>query len=106
VSCSCRFAVISDLLSAHVPIIVPTSFWPLASIFRSGWTKLRKPDHIYVEGTLVSSTYQKEFGNGKVTVPLKAWQVIADSIRKLNRTRKDQVPATAPLDTQPEEVPF
>ena len=57
-------------------------------------TKLRKGDHIYVEGTLVSSTYQKEFGKGKnkITVPLKTWQVKADSIRKLNRTKKDQVP--------------
>ena len=71
-------------------------------------TKLRKGDHIYVEGTLVSSTYDKEFGKGKskITVPLKAWQVKADSIRKLNRTRKDQVPDNGPLDAQPEEVPF
>jgi len=56
-------------------------------------TKLRKGDHIYVEGTLVSSTYDQEFGKGKskITLPLKFWQVKADSIRKLNRTRKDQV---------------
>ncbi len=69
---------------------------------------LRKSDHIYVEGTLVSSTYQKEFGKAKnkITVPLKTWQVKADSIRKLNRTKKDQVPDTAPLGAQPEEVPF
>jgi single-stranded DNA-binding protein len=55
-------------------------------------SKLRKGDHIYVEGTLVSSTYEKDFGKGKttVTVPLKSWQVKADSIRKLNRVRKDQ----------------
>jgi single-stranded DNA-binding protein len=70
--------------------------------------KLRKGDHIYVEGTLVSSTYQKEFGKGKnkITLPLKTWQVKADSIRKLNRAKKDQVPDTAPLSAQPEEVPF
>ena len=50
-------------------------------------TKLRKGDHIYVEGTLVSSTFEKEFGKGKskIAVPFKAWQVKADSIRKLNR---------------------
>ena len=71
-------------------------------------TRLRKGDHIYVEGTLVSSTYQKEFGKAKnkITVPLRAWQVKADSIRKLNSTKKDQVPDTAPLGAQPEEVPF
>jgi hypothetical protein len=39
-------------------------------------------------------------------VPLKLWQVKADSIRKLNRTKKEQVPEKAPLDSQPEEVPF
>ena len=71
-------------------------------------TKLRKGDYIYVEGKLVSSTYDKEFGKGKnkVTVPLKTWQVRADSIRKLNRAKKAQVPDTAPVDAQPEEVPF
>jgi len=71
-------------------------------------TKLRKGDHIYVEGTLVSSTFEKEFGKGKtkITVPFKAWQVKADSIRKLNRAKKEQVPDKAPVDAQPEEVPF
>ena len=33
-------------------------------------------------------------------------QALTESIRKLNRTRKDQVPDNAPLDAQPEEVPF
>jgi len=71
-------------------------------------TKLRKGDYIYVEGKLVSSTYDKEFGKGKnkVTVPLKTWQVRANSIRKLNRAKKAQVPDNAPLDAHPEEVPF
>jgi single-strand DNA-binding protein len=71
-------------------------------------TKLRKGDHIYVEGTLVSSTFEKEFGKGKskITVPFKAWQVKADSIRKLTRTKKEQVPDKAPVAAQPEEVPF
>jgi len=71
-------------------------------------TKLRKGDHIYVEGTLVSSTFEKEFGKGKskITVPFKAWQVKADSIRKLNRAKKEQVPDKAPVDARPEEVPF
>jgi single stranded DNA-binding protein len=70
--------------------------------------KLRKGDHIYVEGTLVSSTYEKEFGEGKskITVPFKAWQVKADSIPKLNRTKKELASGEAPLTAQPEEVPF
>jgi hypothetical protein len=32
--------------------------------------------------------------------------VKADSIRKLNRARKEQVRETAPVDPQPQEVPF
>jgi single stranded DNA-binding protein len=70
--------------------------------------KLRKGDHIYVEGTLVSSTYEKDLGKGnsKITVPLTLWQVKADSIRKLNRTKKERPPEKAPLNAQPEEVPF
>jgi single-strand DNA-binding protein len=70
--------------------------------------RLRKGDHVYVEGTLVSSIYEKEQGKGKtkITVPLKLWQVKADSIRKLNRAKKEQVLEEAPLDAQPEEVPF
>lgn len=70
--------------------------------------KLRKGDHIYVEGTLVSNTCEKEFGKGKskTIVPLKVWQVKADSIRKLNRVRKDQAASNVPPDAQPDEVPF
>src|SRR2546427_12015797 len=69
-------------------------------------TKLRKGDHIYVEGTLVSSSYEKEFGKGKskIAVPVKAWQVKADSIRKLSRTKKDQAPDKVPVDTQPADI--
>jgi single-strand DNA-binding protein len=70
--------------------------------------KLRKGDHVYVEGTLVSSIYDKDLGKGKskITMPLNLWQVKADSIRKLNRTKREQVPEKALLDAQPEEVPF
>ena len=59
-------------------------------------TKLRKGDHIYVEGTLVSSTFEKEFGKGqsKIAVPL-------DSIRKLNRVKKEQVSESAPVEAPP-----
>jgi single-stranded DNA-binding protein len=71
-------------------------------------SQLRKGDHIYVEGTLVSSTFEKEFGKGKskITVPFKAWQVKADSIRMLSRTKKDQAPNQVPVDSQPADIPF
>jgi len=67
---------------------------------------LRKGDHVYVERTLVSSVYEKELGKGKIAGRLKLWQVKADSIRKLNRTKKEHVPEKATLDARPEEVPF
>ena len=37
----------------------------------------------------MSSTFEKEFGKGKskIIVPFKAWQVKADSIRKLTKSR-------------------
>jgi hypothetical protein len=56
----------------------------------------------------VSSTFEKEFGKGKskITVPFKTWQVKADSIRKLNRAKKDEVRESVPVDAQPEEVPY
>ena len=56
---------------------------------------LRKGDHVLIEGTLVSSTYERESGKGKraTSVKLTSWQVRADSVRKLNRT-----------DTEPETV--
>ena len=45
----------------------------------------------------MSSTFEKEFGKGKskITVPFKAWQVKTDSIRKLNRAKKEQMPDKA-----------
>ena len=72
------------------------------------YAKLRKGDHIYVKGTLVNSTYQKEFGNAKnkITAPLKTWQVKADSIRKLNRLRKVQGSDNLPVDAKHEDVSF
>ncbi|MGH7743661.1 MAG: single-stranded DNA-binding protein [Candidatus Dormibacteria bacterium] len=52
---------------------------------------LRKGDHILVEGTLVSSSYEREYGKGKkaTTVKHTVWQIRADSIRKLNRAEKE-----------------
>ena len=56
----------------------------------------------------MSSTYEREFAKGKskITVPFKAWQVKADSIRKLNRVDKDNVPDTVAVPAQREEAPF
>ena len=52
---------------------------------------LRQGDHILLEGTLVSSTYDREYGKGKklTTVKHTIWQIRADSIRKLSRVGKE-----------------
>lgn len=52
---------------------------------------LHQGDHILVEGTLVSSNYDREYGKGKkaTTVKHTVWQIRADSIRKLNRGEKE-----------------
>ncbi len=68
-----------------------------------------------VEGTLVSSTYDREYGKGKkpITVKHTVWQVRADSIRKLNRGDKEpealasgSQPATKPQSAATQDVPF
>jgi single-strand DNA-binding protein len=50
--------------------------------------KLRSGDHVHIQGRLVSSTYDKQYGSGKKSIVVKRtfWQVRADSIRKLDRT--------------------
>jgi len=73
--------------------------------------RLRSGDHVHVEGRLVSSTYDKSFGNGKkpVTVKQTFWQVRANAIRKLNRT---EVPSGSAADgaaspsTGEDAIPF
>ena len=52
---------------------------------------LHQGDHVLVEGTLVSSSYAREYGKGKkaTTVKHTVWQIRADSIRKLNRGEKE-----------------
>ncbi len=58
---------------------------------------LRQGDHVLVESTLVSSTYEREYGKGKkaTTVKQTVWQIRADSIRKLNRAENE--PRELPL---------
>jgi len=69
--------------------------------------KLKKGDHLYVVGTLVSNTYEKEVGKGKnkAKAQLTSWQVKAFSIRKLDR--KDTAPAApGTTDAQPGDAPY
>jgi single stranded DNA-binding protein len=72
--------------------------------------KLKKGDHIYAVGTLVSNVYEKEVGKGKAKAKaqITSWQIKAFSIRKLDR--KDAAPAApsaaAAQSPTDEEAPF
>jgi single-strand DNA-binding protein len=70
--------------------------------------KLKKGDHIYIEGTLVSSVYEKKVSKGKnaTSVQITFWQVKAQSIRKLNRVKGGQAAESLPADAEAEEAPF
>jgi single-strand DNA-binding protein len=60
-------------------------------------SKLRKDDHVYIEGTLVSSIYEREIGRGKkaATLKLTSWSIRANAVRKLNRTENQPEAASA-----------
>ena len=60
-------------------------------------SKLRKGDHIYIEGTLISSSYEREIGKGKkaATLKLTSWSIRANIVRKLNRTENQPEAASA-----------
>jgi single stranded DNA-binding protein len=61
---------------------------------------LKKGDHLYVVGTLVSNTYEKEVGKDKAKALITSWQIKAFSIRKLDR--KDEAPTAAATDAPPD----
>ncbi len=65
--------------------------------------KLKKGDHLYVAGTLVSNIYEKEVGKGKAKAKaqITSWQIKAFSIRKLDR--KDTAPAAAAAGARTDE---
>jgi single-strand DNA-binding protein len=70
--------------------------------------KLKKGDHIYVEGTLVSSAYEKKIGKGKhaASVQITFWLVKVQSIRKLNRVKGAQAAETLPPDAEASDIPY
>ena len=76
---------------------------------------LRQGDHVLVEGTLVSSSYEREYGKGKKIEKVKhtVWQIRADPIRKLNRAEKEPEAlasgSAAPSESQStaaQDIPF
>ena len=70
--------------------------------------KLKKGDHLYVVGTLVSNVYEKEVGKGKnkSKVQITAWQIKAFSIRKLDRKESAPTAPATQAQAQSEAEPF
>lgn len=56
---------------------------------------ITKGSHILVEGSLISSTYERPNGKGKkaATTKLTSWSIRADAVRKLDRGEPELEPA-------------
>jgi len=70
--------------------------------------KLKKGDHLYVVGTLVSNVYEKEVGKGKnkTKTETTSWQIKAFSIRKLDRKESAPTAPSTQAEPQQQEAPF
>lgn len=64
---------------------------------------LHQRDQILVGGTLVSTSYEREYGKVKkaTTVKHTVWQICTDSIRKLNRAHKERRQSLPALTMRP-----
>jgi single-strand DNA-binding protein len=76
--------------------------WHRVSIFRPRLAEhvlesVKKGAHVLIEGSLVSSTYERSNGKGKkaATAKITSWTIRADVVRKLDRGEPEpQAPAT------------
>jgi single stranded DNA-binding protein len=66
--------------------------WHRISIFRAKLAtfvaeNIRKGSHVLVEGSLISSTYERSNGKGKkaATAKITSWTIRAEVVRKLDR---------------------
>ena len=82
--------------------------WHRVTIFRprladTVLASVKKGAHVLIEGSLVSSTYEKADGKGKKTngVKLTSWSIRADAVRKLDRGEPEPAAPVAPDDAPP-----
>lgn len=74
--------------------------WHRVCIFRPRLAEyvlenLRKGSHILVEGSLISSVYERPNGKSKkAATKLTSWSIRADAVRKLDRGEPEPEPAT------------
>jgi len=77
--------------------------WHRVAIFRPSLAEhvlgsVKKGAHVLIEGSLVSSTYERSNGKGKkaATAKITSWTIRADVVRKLDRGEHEpQSPAAA-----------
>jgi single stranded DNA-binding protein len=72
-------------------------------------TAIRKGAHVLIEGSLVSSAYERPNGKGKksATTKITSWSIRADVVRKLDRDEPEPEAAPATEAATPGgEIPF
>ena len=79
--------------------------WHRVAIFRPRLAdyvlaNIKKGSHILVEGSLISSVYERANGKGKKAETLKitSWSIRADAVRRLDRGEPEPEPAAAGTD--------
>jgi single-strand DNA-binding protein len=79
--------------------------WHRVSIFRPRLaeyvaTTIKKGSHVLIEGSLVSSNYERPTGKSKKapTAKITSWSIRADAVRKLDRSEPEPNAPTATSD--------
>jgi single stranded DNA-binding protein len=80
--------------------------WHRIAIFRPRLaeyvlTAIKKGSHVLIEGSLVSSTYERANGKGKkaATAKITSWSIRADAVRKLDRGEPEPEAPLAPTNS-------
>jgi len=71
-------------------------------------TAVKKGAHVLIEGSLISSTYERPNGKGKKAAAAKitSWSIRADVVRKLDRGEPEPEAARASEAAAPNDAPF
>jgi len=71
-------------------------------------TAVKKGAHVLIEGSLISSTYERPNGKGKKATAAKitSWSIRADVVRKLDRGEPEPEAAPATEAPAPGDAPF
>lgn len=87
--------------------------WHRVCIFRPRLAEyvlqsVKKGSHVLIEGSLISSTYEKPNGKGKkaATAKITSWSIRADVVRKLDRgePEPEAIASTSQVSDEPSET--